>query len=185
MNQPHKPERIRRKAVACIIGIVALAAMLAATTYALMTSFVSVDGNLFETARVDIELNGGKVVFDGTDINLEPGRSVKRSFEVENKSTVDVYYRLYLENVTGSLQEALTFQLYDGDKLLYSGNAGDLSKENPCRDNTPLAAGEKRMLTAVVNMREDANSAFQNCGVHFDITADAVQARNNPDQAFE
>lgn len=48
----------------------------------------------------------------------------------------------------------------------------------------PLAAGETRTLTAVVKMREEAGNAYQNGGMTFDMTVDAVQVRNNPDRAF-
>ena len=39
-------------------------------------------------------------------------------------------------------------------------------------------------LTAVVKMSESASSEYQTASVSFDISADAVQARNNPDRLF-
>lgn len=177
-------EKTRRKATGSIIAIVALFCMLALTTYALVFSLVSVEDNLFETAKVDIELNGGKPVFDGSDLHVEPGHALVQDFTAENRSTVDVHVRLYLENVEGTLQEALTFAIYDGETQLFSGTAAELTRENPCMSGEPLAAGETRTLTAVVTMQEEAGNAYQNGGIIFDMTADAVQARNNPDKAF-
>ena len=112
-------------------------------------------------------------------------RSVTSAFTVENTGSADVHYRLYLENVEGALQEALTFSIYDGDKLLFTGQAKDFSKQSSCTSETPLAAGETRTLTAIVKMDESAGSAYQTAGITFDMTAEAVQAKNNPDRLFE
>ena len=159
--------------------------MLAITTYALISAIVGVDGNVFNTGTVEIELNGGKPVFDGSDMNIEPGYSAKKDFTVENKGTADVYYRLYLENVSGSLTDALSFEIYDGDRLIFSGSADELSRETPCINSEVLKAGGTDTLTAVVKMKESAGNTSQNGGITFDITADAVQAKNNQDISFE
>ena len=180
-----KTSKIRNRAVGSIVMIAVLFLMLAVTTYALVASFVSVEDNLFETGTVQIELNGGRTVFDGSDMNIEPGHSLVRDFTVENKGTADIHYRLYLENVEGALQEALTFSIYDGDRLLFTGKAKDFSKQSPCVSETPLSAGETRTLTAVVQMDESAGNAYQTAGITFDMTAEAVQAKNNPDRLFE
>ena len=174
----------KKKIRACITAIILLVAMLVITTSALIASFVSVEDSIFEMGVVKIDLNGGQTIFDGSDWNVEPGRSVKKDFTLRNNSTVDVYYRLYLENVTGSLQECLTFEIYDGDQKLYSGRASEMTKENPAICEDTMAAGETRTLTAVVKMDENAGNQYQNGNIFFDFTADAVQARNNPDKDF-
>lgn len=178
------PQNIKKKAVGSMVAVLLLFCMLALTTYALIASFVSVDENLFETARVEIELNEGKTIFDGSDMNIEPGYSIKRDFTVENKGTVDVYVRLYMENVQGPLQEVLTFDIYDGETLLFSGSADEMTRESPCVSNEPLAVGKTRTLTAVVRMAETAHNVYQQGGITFDMTADAVQSKNNPDKVF-
>lgn len=179
------PNQTKKKVYGSVAAILVLFSMLALTTYALIHSMVSVDANQFEMGTVKIELNHGETIFDGSDMNIEPGYSVKKDFTIENLGTVDVYYRLYLENVTGELYSALTFEIYDGDELLFSGKAQDLNKENPCVGNLPLAADETRTLTAVVKMDEYAGNDYQNGGITFDMTAEAVQVRNNPDKSFE
>lgn len=182
MNRQNKT---KKKAVGSIVTITVLFCMLAITTYALIFSLVSVDNNQFDMGRVKIELNGGQRIFDGSDLNIEPGYTIKRDFTVENKSTVDVYYRLYMENVTGSLQEVLTFEVYDGDELLFRGKADKFTKESICQGSEPLSVGETRTLTMLVKMDENAGNEYQNGGITFDMTADAVQVRNNPDKQFE
>ena len=175
----------KKRAVTSLAAIAVLFCMLALTTYALVASFVSVENNFFQTGTVKIELNGGKTIFDDSDINIEPGHSLVRDFTVENKGSTEVYVRLYLENMEGPLQEVLVFSIYDGDALLFSGTADAWTKETPCISDTPLSAGETRTLTAVVKMDEDAGNAYQVAGITFDMTADAVQAKNNPDKSFE
>ena len=175
----------QRKVYGSIAAITALFLMLAITTYALVLSMVSVDGNLFAMGTIDIELNGGKTIFDDEDIHFEPGYSVKKDFTIENVGTADVYYRLYLEDMTGSLQESLIFEIYDGDKSLYHGPATDLCKETPCISDTPLAAGEMKTLTAVVRMSETAGNVQQSGKMTFSITVDAVQSKNNTEKLFD
>ena len=113
-----KRSNIKKKVYISIAAILCMFVMLTATTYALILSLVSADDNIFETAQVKIELNNGQAIFDGTDINIEPGCSIRKDFTVENDSTVDIYYRLYLENVSGSLRDVLILSLihiYIGD----------------------------------------------------------------------
>ena len=179
-----KSKGTKKRIYISIAAAAVMFVMLAVTTYSLILSLLSVEDNLFETAQVQLELNNGQTVFNGDDMNIEPGHSIVRDFTVENKSTVEVYYRLYLENVSGPLRDTLTFEIYDGSTLLFSGRADDMTRESPCVDSNPLAAGEVRTLTAVVKMSESASSEYQTASVSFDISADAVQARNNPDRLF-
>ena len=177
--------KTRKKAALSMAGILVLAAMLVLTSLALILSFVAVEDNTFQNATVQIELNGGNPVFDGSDINLEPGATLMRDFTIQNTGTADVYYRLYLENVEGTLLGALHFEVYDGEELLFSGAADEWTRESPCVGDLPLPAGETRTLTMLVKMEDLAGNEYQNTSVTFDITADAVQVRNNPDKVFE
>lgn len=180
-----KPVKARRRAGASLAAAVVLAVLLVLTTVALGASFVRVDDNLFETGQVAIALNGGQPVFAGGDLNIEPGHTLVRDFTVDNRGTADAYVRLYLQDVEGTLGQALTFSVYDGSELLYTGSAEDFTREAPCVLERPLAVGETRTLTAVVHMREDAGNTYQAGGITFTIAADAVQVRNNPDKTFE
>lgn len=81
----NRPDKMRRRVHRSIAAVVVLCGLLALTTYALVASLVSVEGHLFETAQVKIELNGGKVIFDAGDMNIEPGYSIRRNFTVENR----------------------------------------------------------------------------------------------------
>lgn len=185
MDKKNNKENLKMEIAAGISVIAALTAMLSVTTYALNTASVLIEENSFQMGTVDISLNDGKKIFEGSDLKIEPGTSVKKDFTLKNDSTVDVYYRLYLENIAGSLKDRLIFQIYDGDEMLYSGLANDFTKDSPCVGDTALKAGEEKILTVVVKMQEDAGNEYQNSYISFDITADAVQVRNNPDKMFE
>ena len=167
-----------------IAAIVVLFVMLTVTTYALVQSIVSVDDNVFTMGRIKIELNGGQRIFDGSDMNIEPGQRVKKDFSIANTGTADAYFCLYLENVDGPLKEALNFEIYDGDILLFSGSVDEFTDTSACVGDTPLAAGETRILTAVVMITEGSGNEYQNGGISFDITADEEKKKNNPDRAF-
>ena len=140
--------------------------------------------NFLETPNQGSIAVGGNVIFDAADMNIEPGYSIRRDFTVENRGTAEVYYRVYLENAAGPLLDVLDFAIYDGDTLLFEGAADSLTRETPCEGAAPLAPGETRTLTAVVKMREGAGNTYQNGGITFDMTAYAVQVRNNPERAF-
>lgn len=178
-------ERTGRKLALHLTVIALLLAMLTVTTWALVSSLVSVENNLFEMGTVCISLNDGQRVFDGSDMNVEPGHSLVRTFTVANTGTARAYYRLYLENITGTLKEALHFEIYDGQQLLFQGTAAELCQENPCQGGEPLEPGEVRVLTAVVKMEESAGNVFQDGGITFDMTAEAVQSKNNPQALFQ
>ena len=106
-----------------IIAIVALAVCLCITTFALVYASVSVENNLFHTGKVKINLNDGKPVIREHEFIFEPGMTVKKDFFIENDSSWDVYYRIYLENVSGGLADVLEITVKDGDRAMYSGTA--------------------------------------------------------------
>lgn len=175
----------KKKVIKNALGITALIIMLAITTFALLLSFVGVDNNVFEMGTVKIELNNGELIFDGSDCNLEPNKTIVKDFTVSNTGTANVYYRLYLENVEGKLQNSLNFQIYEGEELLFDGIASELNQKNPCISHEILSCGETRRLKAVVCMDKLSDNRYQKGSLTFDMTVDAVQAKNNPDKAFE
>lgn len=113
-----------------IIAIIVLAVCLCITTFALVYASVSVENNLFHTGGVKINLNDGKPVIREHEFLFEPGMTVVKDFFIENDSTWEVYYRLYLDNVSGGLSRVLTVTIKDGDKILYTGTANELTKQN-------------------------------------------------------
>ncbi len=176
---------VQKKVWKSIVAIILLFLMFAVTTYALVSSYLSVNDNLFETAKVDIDLNNGVPIFTQNDFALEPGRSNMKRFTITNNSTVDVYYRIYLNNIDGQLQDALTFEIRDGDEVVYTAKMDDFNQDTPFISNEVLSVGETKILSAVVIMDPKSGNRFQSESCTFDVVASATQVRNNPTKVFE
>lgn len=177
--------KTQNKAWLTIIAITVLFLMWAITSYAFISSFISEDDNLFETARVKIVLNDGVPIFQESDFDMEPGATIVKDFVIKSESTVPVYYRLYFDNMQGALQEALTLKLYDGEELVYSCDMKKFTKDAPFLSGDILEVGETKVLTAHVTMDAVKGNYYQNTGVSFDIVAQATQSKNNPNMEFE
>lgn len=168
-----------------IIAIVALAVCLCITTFALVYASVSVENNLFHTGKVKINLNDGKPVICEHEFIFEPGMTVKKDFFIENDSSWDVYYRIYLENVSGGLKDVLEITVKDGDRALYSGTASELTQQNVTAADDTLKIGQKRNLTVYFHFPEDKGNETQNRDLTFTMCAEATQTKNNPNRQFD
>ena len=171
-----------KKLTGGIIAIIILAVCLCITTFALVYETVSVENNLFHTGEVKINLNDGKPVIREHEFLFEPGMTVKKDFFLENDSTWDVYYRIYLDNVSGGLADVLTVTIQDGERVLYSGTASELTQQNVAADT--LKIGQRRNLTVVFHYPETAGNDTQNLDLTFTLCAEATQTKNNPNKLF-
>lgn len=167
-----------------IIAIIVLAVCLCITTFALVYASVSVENNLFHTGEVKINLNDGKPVIREHEFLFEPGMTVVKDFFIENDSTWNVYYRLYLDNVSGGLSRVLTVTIKDGDKVLYSGTANELTRQNVVAADDTLKIGQRRNLTVVFHYPETAGNDTQSLDLTFTLCAEATQTKNNPNKLF-
>ena len=166
---------------------VAIVLMFALTvsTVALWYASVAVEGNVFQTGTVSINLNDGEPVVTKKELLFKPGATLEKEFFIENNSTMDVYYRVYLENATGSAAEVLEVTLKNGDEVLFDGKVAELTREMAEASKNFLHMDETVWLTAVFHMPEEAGNALQKTSLHFDVCVDAVQTKNNPDRLFE
>lgn len=174
-----------KKLTASVTAVIILAVCLCITTFALVWATVSVEGNLFHTGTVKINLNDGKPVIEEHEFLFEPGMTVKKDFFIENQSTWDVYYKLYFTDVEGGLADVLNITVKDGDKILYQGLAGDLTKEKVGAADDILKLNERRNLTVYFHFPEEAGNSAQNLVLTFSMKADAVQTKNNPNKLFD
>ena len=172
-----------------IVIFVVLCICLTITTFALVYAIVTVEDNVFETGFVDINLNDGEAVINDTDLYFEPGMTVKRDFFIENKSPRAIYYKLYLNALTGELAQVLRIKIVDKTDannitVLYDDVADKLRRFNVEAVDRPLGAGEKRNLEIEFYLVDSATNEYQSSNMTFDLCADAVQADNNPDKEF-
>ncbi len=174
-----------KKLTASVTAVVVLAVCLCITTFALVWATVSVEANLFHTGTVKINLNDGRPVVEEHEFLFEPGMTVKKDFFIENQSTWDVYYKLYFADVEGGLANVLEITVKDGDKVLYSGKAANLTKENVGAADDVLKLNERRNLTVYFHFPEGVGNNTQNLVLTFSMKADAVQTKNNPNRVFD
>ena len=174
-----------RKLTGGIVAVVALAICFCVATFALIYPSVSEENNLFHTGEIKINLNDGEPVISENEFLFEPGMTVKKDFFIENQSTWDVYYRLYLDNVSGELADVVQISIKDGDKILYSGTANELTKQNIVAADDILGIGQRRDLELVFHYPEDSGNDTQSRDLTFTVCADATQTKNNPDKLFD
>ncbi|MGN1113268.1 MAG: TasA family protein [Acutalibacteraceae bacterium] len=173
-----------RKLTLGVLVIILLILGLCVTTFAIVYATVSVDNNLFSTGSVDINLNDGKPVIEEHEFLFAPGMTVKKDFFIENNATWDVYYKIYFDNVEGGLADVLEVTVKDGEKVLYNGLAADLTRKRVRAADDTLRIGERRNLTVYFRYPESAGNETQNLTLSFDLCADAVQTKNNPNKLF-
>ncbi len=174
-----------KKLTASVVIIMLLSICLAVTTFALILSMVSVQDNLFNTGRVKINLNDGRPVIEEHEFLFESGMTVKKDFFLKNESSCDIYYKLYLLNVSGGLADVLEIKICDKDKILFEGTAAELTKENVAAADDILRLNEIRKLQIYFHFPENAENEAQNLFLNFDLASDAVQTKNNPTKLFE
>jgi hypothetical protein len=174
-----------KKLTGGIVAIIVLAVCLCITTFALVWATVSVENNLFHTGTVKINLNDGKPVIEEYEFLFEPGMTVEKDFFIENESTCDIYYKLYFDNVNGGLADVLQITVKNEEKTLYQGTAENLKRNAVAAADDVLKIGERRELTVYFYFPEEAGNSAQNLTLTFDMCADAVQAKNNPNKLFD
>ena len=168
-----------------IIIVIVLALCLAITTFALIYESVSVDDNLFHTGSVKINLNDGKPVIRENEFLFEPGMTVKKDFFIENESTWDVYYKIYMDDVTGGLAKVLDVTIKDGDKTLYHGTPAELNRKQVSTADEILKVNQKKTLTVYFHFPENAGNDAQSLNLTFTMCAEATQTKNNPNREFD
>lgn len=184
-GQNVKKNNASKKLMAGMVILIILTLCLCITTVALVIASLRVENNLFRTGLVDINLNDGKTIVEETGCTFEPGATVEREFFIENNSTFDVYYKIYFANVSGQLADVLKVSIKDGETVIYSGTANELSREAVIAAPDALKIGERKNLTVSFYFPPEAGNAAQNAAVAFDIGADAVQTKNNPNRLFD
>ena len=181
----NKQNKTAKKLTRAIILAVFLAICLCITTYALVMAHVSVKENRFQTGSVNINLNDGKPVIEEHEFLFEPGMTVKKGFFIKNESTCEVYYKLYFDKVTGGLANVLEITIQKGDKILYRGTAASLNLTKVAAADDVLGVGERRELTILFHYPEGADNSGQNQTLTFELSAKAVQTRNNDYKEFD
>lgn len=174
-----------RKLTGSVFLIILLCLCLCITTFALIWSIVTVDDNYFYTGKVEIDLNDGKPVIEEHEFLFEPGMTVVKDFYIKNNSTWDVYYKLYLDDVTGGLADVLDITIKDGEKILFNGKPNELTENLVGAADDILYLKEKKEMQIVFHYPEESGNQTQDSVLTFTLCADAVQTKNNPNKEFD
>ena len=78
----------------------------------------------------------------------------------------------------------LEITVKDGEKSLYQGTAAELNRTAVVAADDVLKISERRELTVYLHFPEDSGNDTQELSLTFDMCADAVQTKNNPNKLF-
>ena len=173
-----------KKLTASVIVLVVLSFFLCVTTFALAYSVMVVENNIFQTGYISINLNDKKPIIEENEFVFEPGMTVEKDFFIENNGTESVYYKLYFDNVEGELAKYLKITISDGSKVLYTGTVTELNEKKVAAADDILKADEKRDLVITFAFPTSVGNEAAAQHLYFDLCADAVQTKNNPDRVF-
>jgi hypothetical protein len=177
----------KRRLIVGLAVLVLLSLCLTATTFAIVWATVSVENNLFHTGIVKINLNDGKPIINEEKFLFEPGATLKRDFFIENLSTWEVYYKVYMLNLEGDLGDKIYVKITpkDSNDILYEGLASELTRARVHAADDTLEIGERAYFTAYFTMPKNVGNEGQGLELAFDVGADAVQTKNNPNKLFD
>ncbi len=169
-----------------IAALVVLCMCLCITSFALGMAVYEVKNNSFQTGGIEIDLNGGKPVITADEFLFEPGMTVEKPFYIQNNGTWAVYYKLYFSQVSGNLGDILDVTILneEGEELL-SGKLAALTETNVPALENELELDERQDLTVRFHFPEEEGNAYQGGGLRFELSALAVQTKNNPDKEFD
>ena len=183
---------IIKRLTAAMLVILILTSCLGITAYALFYATVEIEENYFKTGKVDIELEFGEDRKDAQLITedeylFEPGMTVEKTFWVVNKSTDDVYYRLYFDSLAGKLANIMEIKIWEAEsgEVYFDGIAKGLKREKMGAFKNCLKENDEIEMKISFHYPELSGNATQNQYMSFDLRADAVQTKNNPDKQFE
>lgn len=177
-------QKLKKKLNIMIVTVILLICGLTVTTFALVSSIVSIQNNRFSMSMgVELTINDGKPVVDVTDMVYEPGGTYQSEFPISNLGTFDVWYRVYFTNVDGELKDDITVTIKEKDgTVLCNGTMSELTSDKVAISS--LAAGEEKTLYIEFYFSPDADNSAQGQTVSFNITANATQKQNNPYMDF-
>lgn len=180
MNGSKTARRLSKGVLAVIILVICLLF----TTMALVYSTLSVNNNLFHTGFAKINLNDGKPVISEHEFIFEPGMTVRKNFFIQNESGCDVYYKIYFDNVDGKLSDVLKIRIKDGGKVLYEAKADEFMKKDVAAADDILKIGEKKELAIEFYYPNESGNDTQENELTFNLCAEGVQTKNNPNKLF-
>ncbi len=167
-------------------ALVGLCLCLCITSFALGMAVYEVRNNQFQTGGIEIDLNGGMPIITADEFLFEPGMTVEKPFYIQNNGTWSVYYKLYFSQVSGSLGDVLDVTILNRQREeLLHGTLSALTKTTVPALEDQLGAGQREDLIVRFHFPEDAVNGVQGGELTFELSAVAVQTKNNPEKEFD
>ncbi len=169
-----------------IMTLVILCVCLCITSFVLGMAVYELKNNRFQTGGVEIDLNGGRPIITAEEFIFEPGMTVEKPFYIQNNGTWAVYYKLYFSQVSGNLGDILDVTILNEDKEeLLSGKLSALTEKNVPALEDELEIDERKNLIVRFHFPKEEGNTYQGGSLRFELSAIAVQTKNNPDKEFE
>ena len=149
-------------------------------TFVIKVAGLDADTVVISTADVSINMNDGHPIL--SQYEYDDWSGVEKPFFITNDSTVSVYARLYLNNVSGSLADSVTVSVHDYEDgtnfgtVWNKGAGGRLFVALP----NVLRFLERKDLTVVFSVESGAHGEMQ-----FELACDIVQTTNNPEHIYD
>ena len=149
-------------------------------TFVIKVAGLDADTVVISTADVSINMNDGRPILSQYDYDNWNG--VAEQFFITNDSTVSVYARLYLDDVSGSLADSVTVSVCDYEDgtnfgaVWNKGAGGRLFAALP----NALGIGQRKDLTVAFSVESGAHGEMQ-----FTLACDIVQTTNNSEHIYD
>lgn len=173
-----------RKLQINIVTLIILCLGLCITSFAISYTMIKyeIHNNSFQTGGIDIDLNGGKPIIPEGKWLLEPGMTIEEDFDITNKGSWEVFYKLYFEEVNGKLGDALEITIYEKgspETILLNGKISNLVDADQLNIAGKLESGQKQVLTARFHFPKNEGNEYKGKTLQFKMSAIAVQTKNN------
>ena len=171
-----------------IIVLLLLCLGLCITSFAISYTIIKIENNYFKTGGIDIDLNNGQPIIPADKWLLEPGMTIEEDFTITNNGGWKVYYKLYFEEVSSKLGDVLEITIYKKNKPeipLLKGKIGELVDADKLNIAGELESGATQTLTARFHFPKNAGNIYKSETLKFDMSAIAVQTKNNPNKEFK
>lgn len=178
---------MNKKRIVLIAAVIACIALLAAGTTAYFTA-EETQYNVITTGMLDMmlheETTGGEPWPEEGVFGVVPGVAVDKVVYVENTGSVDFYARISLDRII-TAAEGVTAEL-NFDHITLDIDTGNWTeKDGFYYYNRALAPGEETLpLFTTVKFAPEMGNEYMNAHVEIGVNAEAVQSRNNGEDAL-
>lgn len=168
-----------KKIITRVLFTISALILLVIAVLAYMVHYTNLE-TIIGTGTIDLNLNDDILIFEESDLNLQPGDSVMKDMFVENAGTESFYYRIYLEDVEGELAECTVFNIYDeSGELLGTFETEDFNANHYFTTGEILDVGEKVSFKMEIIFVEGSGDYYQDAQLSFNVVASAIQSKNN------